>query len=304
MYIPTKEYIIYKSTTNIVKFILIVHLFYLNFALAKDYNRSNPEPMTKQSYNSQKVFSENYMIVTADKRASIAADKILSLGGNALDAAIAAQNVLAVVEPQSSGLGGGGFLLYYEKSNNKIIAYDGRETASSLAKENMFTDSNNNKITFIDAVSKPYSVGVPGLYTMLADAHLEYGNLNWEQLFSSAIFHAEEFEISPRLFKLLNWAPHIKKNKFVQSIYFENSKPKEVGKTVKNLELKKSLEILSLDPYSLRTGLLAKKISKELIGFMPLNDIKSWNTIKRKPICKIFKSVRKNLPVQYSNSLD
>ncbi|MAA50205.1 MAG: gamma-glutamyltransferase, partial [Gammaproteobacteria bacterium] len=105
--------------------------------MSNQFDKSNPEPPSGIK-KSQQSLSKDFMIVTADKRASLAAKEILLNGGNALDAAIAAQNVLSVVEPQSSGLGGGGFLLFYNNSNKKIYALDGRETSSSSVKNDMF----------------------------------------------------------------------------------------------------------------------------------------------------------------------
>ena len=92
------------------------------------------------------------MVVCADERAAAAAKKILNLGGNAIDAAIAAQNVLSVVEPQSSGLGGGGFLLYYNKEKNIIEAWDGREFAPDNVNPNQYYDEKNNKMPFMEAI--------------------------------------------------------------------------------------------------------------------------------------------------------
>ncbi len=258
--------------------------------MSKQYNRENPEPSSNINQLDNK-FSKEYMIVTADKRASLAAKKILLSGGNALDAAIAAQNVLSVVEPQSSGLGGGGFMLFYNNLEKRIYAYDGRETASSLVNKNMFL-VNEKKMNFIDAVKKPYSVGVPGLYTMLADAHSNFGKLDWQDLFLSALIYSEGFKMGKRLNKLLLWAPHIKNNRFVQDTYYSNGKVIKVGDVVKNLKLKESLEILSKNPYSLNKGLLAEKISMRLPNHILFSDLKKWRTILRNPLCKNINSYK------------
>ena len=200
--------------------------------MSKQFDKSNPEPSSGIK-KSQQSLSEDFMIVTADKRASLAAKNILLDGGNALDAAIAAQNVLSVVEPQSSGLGGGGFLLFFNKANKKIYAYDGRETSSSLVKSNMYL-IDNKKMKFIEAVKKPFSVGVPGLYTMLADAHSEFGMLKWQDLFASALKYSDGFKMGGRLNKLLNWAPHIKNDDYVKNIYFDDNEVIKKGSLIKN----------------------------------------------------------------------
>ena len=207
---------------------MLAQIIFSREVIANQFNKSNPEPSSGTS-QSQESLSKKFMIVTADKRASLAAREILLAGGNAIDAAIAAQNVLSVVEPQSSGLGGGGFLLFFNNIDKKIYAYDGRETSSSLVKDDMYL-INNKKMQFIEAVQKPFSVGVPGLYSMLADAHNKFGVLKWEKLFITAIQHSEGFQIGERLNKLLNWAPHIKENKFVNDTYFkkETEKKKEL----------------------------------------------------------------------------
>lgn len=284
MYIPIEEKIIKFILYNIIKYALISQIFYTTELLANNYSKNNPETSSEKQSISKSI-SKNYMIVTADHRATKAAEKILISGGNALDAAIAAQNVLSVIEPQSSGLGGGGFLLFYDNIKKKIQAWDGREKAPLSATANMFL-VNNNKMNFIEAVSNKSSIGIPGLYTMLADAHAENGQIEWHKLFKEAINHSEGFTVSPRLNKLLKWAPHLKSNDFAQSIYFHNTRPKKVGTIIENLKLKESLKSLSKDPYSINTGEIARKISKILNGYISKKDLKSWKTIKRKALCK------------------
>src|SRR5690606_9231384 len=120
------------------------------------------------------------------------------------DAAIAAQLVLGLVEPQSSGLGGGAFLLHYDRAAGVTYAYDGRETAPQGADETMFLDASGEPLDFDVAVRSGLSVGVPGLVAMLEVAHRDYGRLPWARLFEPAIAIAEQgVPVSPRLHALL-----------------------------------------------------------------------------------------------------
>ena len=247
---------------SVLKFLILLS-FILSFQklYAKDY-RSNPEIGSFSVNKTEKIStSKNYMIVCADKRAAIAAENIIKMGGNAIDAAIAAQAVLSVVEPQSSGLGGGGFLIYYNKQEDKIYGWDGRETAPSNATKNMFL-SDNKKISFLKAVSSGISVGVPGLFSMLADVHINHGNIKWETIINPAINIAEKgFRVSKRLNKMLSWAPHIKTNELARELYFDLSgNPHSEGTFIKNMSLANSLKILSSDPYSINKGIISNNI--------------------------------------------
>ncbi len=140
------------------------------------------------------------MVAAADPRAVAAALDVLRDGGNAVDAAIAAQLVLNVVEPQSSGLGGGGFLVYYDAETRAVTTYDGRETAPAAAGPDLFLKPDGTPMEFLDAVVGGRSVGVPGLLRMLDLAHQDHGWLDWERLFEPARDLAYRgFEVSPRL---------------------------------------------------------------------------------------------------------
>src|SRR5918911_3879087 len=114
------------------------------------------------------------MIVAANPLTAAAGREMLRMGGDAVDAAIGAQMVLNLVEPQSSGIGGGGFLLYYERASRRIQAYDGRETAPTRATPDLFLDKAGRPLRFVDAVASGLSVGVPGVLRMLEMAHREH----------------------------------------------------------------------------------------------------------------------------------
>ena len=146
------------------------------------------------------VASRRFMIAAANPLATRAGYAILRAGGNAVDAAIAVQLVLGLVEPQSSGLGGGAFLLYHDARTKRRTAYDGRETAPAAARPDRFLGPDGKPLAFLDAVVGGRSVGVPGTVRLLATVHRAHGRLPWRRLFASAIALADEgFRVSRRL---------------------------------------------------------------------------------------------------------
>jgi gamma-glutamyltranspeptidase / glutathione hydrolase len=139
------------------------------------------------------------MVSTANEHASAAAAEILEAGGSAADAAIAAQLVLGLVEPQSSGIGGGAFALHWDAGEEALTAWDGRETAPVAAPGDLFSDI-DSAATFHAAATGGRAVGVPGIVSLLWELHRAEGELAWEDLFGPALRLAEEgFAVSPRL---------------------------------------------------------------------------------------------------------
>jgi gamma-glutamyltranspeptidase/glutathione hydrolase len=146
------------------------------------------------------VASRHDMVAAAHPLATRAGEEILRAGGNAVDAAIAVQFVLGLVEPQSSGLGGGAFLLYHDAKHERLVAYDGREMAPAAARPERFLDADGHPLAFLDAVASGLSVGVPGTVRLLETVHRRHGKLAWPRLFRRAIALAESgFAVSPRL---------------------------------------------------------------------------------------------------------
>ena len=144
------------------------------------------------------------MVSTANPYASEAALDILKQGGSAVDAAIAAQLVLSLVEPQSSGIGGGAFMLHWDEGSDRVDAYDGRETAPAAAGPDLFLHDDGTPMGFMEAVVGGRAVGVPGVVALLWEAHQDHGRLDWEDVLAPAIRLAETgFKVSQRLHDMI-----------------------------------------------------------------------------------------------------
>lgn len=165
---------------------------------------------------------ERFAVAAANPLATDAGYQVLKAGGSALDAAIAVQMVLTLVEPQSSGIGGGAFLLHFDGA--AVTAWDGREVAPMAVGENLFLDAGGNPLPFIDAAASGLSVGVPGVVKMLEMAHREYGLLPWKSLFVPAISLAEEgFRVSPRLHAMLDGEQMLRRDAAAAAFYYDES---------------------------------------------------------------------------------
>src|SRR6056297_1928659 len=146
------------------------------------------------------VDARSWMIAAANPLAAETGARVLGVGGTAADAMVAVQAVLGLVEPQSSGLGGGAFLLWYDAETGELSSLDGRETAPLAARPTLFQDENGEPLGFFDAVVGGRSVGVPGTPALMQEAHRRWGSQSWAGLFTRAISLAEEgFIVSPRL---------------------------------------------------------------------------------------------------------
>jgi len=191
--------------------------------------RTKPVPLTS-------VEASDYMIAAAHPAAAQAGAQILAAGGSAVDAAIAAQMVLNLVEPQSSGIGGGGFMLHWEESKRRLDSYDGRETAPRAIKQDVFLNPDGSPKPFMDAVIGGTSVGVPGLLRMLELAHQRHGSLPWADLFAPAIKLAEDgFPISPRLHQLLKSGTGLRQMPATRRYFYQgDGTPKAVGTLLRN----------------------------------------------------------------------
>jgi gamma-glutamyltranspeptidase/glutathione hydrolase len=180
------------------------------------------------------VHASQAMIITANSLATDAGLAMLQQGGSAVDAAIAAQMMLGLTEPQSSGIGGGAFLLLFDGIN--VVAFDGRETAPAAATPDRFLVAKSTPLPFRQAVVGGHSVGVPGVIKVLDLVHTQYGKLPWATLFQPAIHMAEAgFPIPPRLYRLLAAEPYLQAFEPARSYFYQaDGTPKAIGMRLQN----------------------------------------------------------------------
>lgn len=263
-------------------------------------NREDREPEAATGIQYKKVATaKEYMLVAANPYASWAGKNIIEKGGSAIDAAVAIQAMLTLVEPQSSGIGGGSFMLYWDNKAKKLHTFDGRETAPNLANIDLFL-KDNKPIKWIDAVVGGRSVGVPGTLKVLELAHKEFGTLAWSDLFKDAINLSEKgFTVSARLAELLAREIHPGLKKFRDSsIYFyPEGKALAQGDLKKNAPLARIFRKVSADGADrFYAGDIAEQIVKAVQfsgvnpGLLRLNDLQNYKAVKRNPVCGKYKS--------------
>jgi gamma-glutamyltranspeptidase / glutathione hydrolase len=243
------------------------------------------------------VSARNSMVSTANPYASKAALEILQRGGSAIDAAIAAQLVLGLTEPQSSGIGGGAFMLYYD--GHQLTSFDGRETAPATADGKLFLQAQGKPMDFYQAVVGGRSVGVPGVLAMLKLAHQHGGHLPWASLFQPAIRLAQQgFAISPRLYSLLASDRFLQQDEAARSYFYQpDGQPKAMGSLLKNPDYAATLQqIAHRGPRAFYEGEIASAIIAK-VNQHPLNpgrmlpsDLAAYQAIERKPLCGPYRS--------------
>ena len=248
--------------------------------------------------NGVPVSAKNWMVVTANRAASKSAAKILNNGGTAVDAMISAQLILGLVEPESSGLGGGAFLVYYDKDSKKILTLDGRETAPLNIKPDHFYDNNGKLLKFYDAVVGGKSVGVPGIVALLEKAHKKWGKITWNKLFKDAIKLAEDgFIVSKKLSSSIK-RNHSSLQKFTntRAYFFPKGKSLETGQRKKNINYAKTLKLLSKHGSDIfyfgsigNDIIKTVKNAKHYPGVLAKDDLINYQVVERKPVCSTYR---------------
>ena len=247
--------------------------------------------------------TEKFAVAAANPLATDAGYQVLKAGGNAIDAAVAVQMVLSLVEPQSSGIGGGAFLLH--SSGRELVAWDGRETAPAAATEKLFIGADGKPMPFYDGVVGGRSVGVPGTVRMLEQAHRAHGRLPWAQLIQPAIQLAEQgFQVSPRLATMLANEKHLIKDPVAAKYFYDAAgKPWPVGHVLKNPELAEVLKgIAARGSAALLQGPVAQAIVDKVTrhanpGKLTLADLANYQPKRRAPLCHDLAAAGKTVEV-------
>jgi gamma-glutamyltranspeptidase / glutathione hydrolase len=276
-----------------------------------------PEPQSGYKTGMKAVTARSYMAVTANQRASAAGCEVLKAGGSAVDAAVAIQMVLGLVEPQSSGIGGGAFMLHYNAATKTVQSYDGRETAPAAATENYLrhvsaTDTTNPKpdlgSSFASTRASGRSIGTPGAVRMLELAHQDNGKMPWADLFQPAIKLATDgFPIGGRMAAAIAGARNDLLRDPDATAYFLNPdySPKALGTVIKNPEYAATLStIASQGANGLMTGAVAQSIVNKIKvtsggatttvaitpGLTELSDLANYKAVRRPAVCSTYRA--------------
>ena len=276
-----------------------------------------PEPSSGYKTGKTAVKSASFMVVTANPLASQAGCNILAAGGTAVDAAVAVQAVLGLVEPQSSGLGGGAFMLHYKAAANKVESYDGRETAPAAATEDYLrfvsaTDKTNPLpnlgSSFASTRASGRSIGTPGAVRMLELAHQDHGSMDWSGLFQPAVKLASDgFSISGRMAAAISGARNDLLRDPDARAYFlnEDLSAKALGTVIKNPDYAATLNSIAQGgANAFYTGPIAQSIVNKIKassggvtatvvitpGLTEMSDLANYKAIRRTPVCGSYRN--------------
>jgi gamma-glutamyltranspeptidase / glutathione hydrolase len=260
--------------------------------LRADEPATAPAPSARASHHPRARVRA--LVAAANPLAVDAGIAMLAKGGSAIDAAVAVQAVLGLVEPQSSGLGGGSFMLYYDAHTRRITAFDGREKAPEGAQPDMFLDEQGKPLPWIEAVRGGRSTGVPGAIAMLWAAHREFGRLRWQELFAPAINGATQgFKVPGRLAMFLSEGSPLPPTTEVRQLF---SRPDgstiEEGDLFQNPDFAHTLEQLAQEgPKALYEGAVAAEIVRvthqaPLSGTLTEKDLSSYRPESTPALCR------------------
>ena len=240
------------------------------------------------------VTAPKWMVAAAHPLAVQAGSRVLEAGGSAADAMVAVQTVLGLVEPQSSGLGGGAFLVWYDAKTGKLTTLDARETAPALARPTLFQSDKGEPLEFMEAVVGGRSVGTPGTPALLEDAHRRWGKANWAGLFDDAIKLADEgFTVSPRLAELVSGeGDALARFPATTDYFFPEGNAIAAGATLKNPQYAETLRKLATEGAD---GFYQGDVAESIVaavrgaegnpGTLSMQDLADYRVIEREPVC-------------------
>lgn len=261
---------------------------------------TTPEGATGKT-SASRVEATDFMVAAANPLAAQAGREILANGGNAIDAMVAVQAVLGLVEPQSSGLGGGAFLVYYDASAKRLTTFDARETAPMEATPKLFLDDAGQPLKFMDAVVGGRSVGTPGTVRLLEDVQIRYGQQSWPALWKPAAKLARDgFAVSPRLASMIAAeGDALKRYDGARNYFFDQAgAPLKAGHILKNPEYAKTIEAIATGGAdAFYRGPIAEDIVKTVRGardnpgvLSPI-DLATYHIKEREPVCFAYRAL-------------
>lgn len=257
----------------------------------------NPEAATGVAAKSV-VTAKRFMTASANPHATEAGDRILRAGGNAIDAAIATQLMLTLTEPQSSGIGGGAFIVYYDAKSGTLKTYDGRETAPAAAQQDRFMQG-ARALPIREAIHNGRSVGTPGTLRLLEAVHKNHGKLPWARLFEPTIELAEKgFPVSPRLSQLIAKNRDLPNQAAARAYFMPGGQPLKVGQILKNPELAAVLRrVANEGADAFYKGEIARDIvaavrAHQVPGDLSEADLAAYAVREREPICGNYRVYR------------
>jgi len=289
------------NRAQVFKQCVLILLLTLPIPIIAQVNPSAPESIDEKQIKVSTASGQS-VVVTANPLASDAALETLKRGGSAMDAVVAAQTILAVVEPQSSGLGGGSFLMYWDEASKSLTALDGRETASALVKEDIWIKPDAKALPWLKATKSPSAIGVPGTTALLWKGHEQFGRLPWKDNFQKSIDLAKKgFIPSPRFLRSISLAQRlgIKHSQAFQALYLPNGSIPNQKIPFRNLKLASTLSRISKGGMNeFYRGDIANELiydlqlikNKKEINLITNEDLANYKVIKRKPICRKYKS--------------
>ncbi len=252
-----------------------------------------PEPGTGNT-EQELVKASSYMVAAANPYAVSAGYDILKKGGSAIDAVITTQLVLNLVEPQSSGIGGLGLVVYFDNNSRQLSTWEGRETAPELARPDYFLDKKGEPLAFYDAVVGGHYVATPGLLKLMYEVHQKHGKLEWETLFKPAIKLAQEgFIVSPRLARLVAMdQTRLSRYETTRNYFYPEGRPVQEGDLLKNLPFASTLSLIAssgIDPF------YQGEIGRDIVttvnsvtdnpGLLSMSDLSGYEVKERDPVC-------------------